>query len=155
MVMPIEVDLISQKRGCKRNLVWAGDFIDGKVVLILLIVIVALRMKPTVVDILGLGIVFIFRSALWGKEECLDNSVQVLLVVFVSAKILGHEKRRNLKGFNRSLRGLKGALGGLVGASGGPGLFKPSKEYLWSLLLELIYEGPKEALEAYYSLHTR
>ncbi len=106
----------------------------------LLTEIVALHMGPTIVDVRGLSLKFVSKSTLWDMKKCLDDSVQVLLVVAISARILGNEK--------------KGAWGGparaLVGVSEGPGLFDP-RESSWSLLSDLLdKEGPVRASETWF-----
>lgn len=51
MLLPIKVDLISKKRGCKQNFIEPGSFNDGKIVLALLTKIVAFYIRPTSIDI--------------------------------------------------------------------------------------------------------
>ncbi len=51
MLLPAEVVLIPQKRGCKRNPVWPSGSAGGKMVLTLLIEIVTPHVGPTAVDI--------------------------------------------------------------------------------------------------------
>ncbi len=51
MLLPAEIDLIPQERGCKQNSVWLGDSASDKIVLTLLTEIVALYMGFTTVDV--------------------------------------------------------------------------------------------------------
>ncbi len=73
-------------------------------VLTFLAEVVAFHVTPTVVDVQGLGLEFVSRSTLRVLEECLDDSIQVLLVVAISARILGNGKRGSLRGSRRSFR---------------------------------------------------
>ncbi len=57
----MEVDLISKKESCKRNLIWFGGSNDSKVVLILLTEVITLYMRPTGIDIKRLSFEFILR----------------------------------------------------------------------------------------------
>ncbi len=80
-------------------------------VLTLLTEIVALHVGLTAVDVWGFGLKFVSRSTFGGVEECLHDSIQHLLAVTISAKILGNRKRESLRGssrsFNRSLEGFR------------------------------------------------
>ncbi len=62
-------------------------------VLTLLIKIVALHVGPIMVDIQGFGLEFVSRSTFGGVEKCLDNFIQVLLAISVSARILENGKK--------------------------------------------------------------
>ncbi len=62
MLLSAEVDLIPQKKGYKRNLVWPGDSKGGKMILTLLTKIVALYVGPITIDVWGLGIELVSRS---------------------------------------------------------------------------------------------
>ncbi len=75
MLLLVEVDLIPQKEDCKQNSVWLDSSTGSKVVLILLTEVVALHMRPTVVDIQGLDLEFVFRATIWDVKECLDDSI--------------------------------------------------------------------------------
>ncbi len=78
-------------------------------ILTLLTEIVALHVGPTAVHIRGLSLELVSRSTLelvsrstLGLEERLNDSVQVLLAVAISTRIL--EKRGSLRGSERSFR---------------------------------------------------
>ncbi len=71
-------------------------------VFILLAKVVAFHMWPILVNIRDLSLEFVSRSSLWNMEKRLDGSIQVLLAVAISARILG--KRGSLKGSGRSFR---------------------------------------------------
>ncbi len=71
----MEVNSISQKGGCKQNLIWPSDSSGGKVVLTLLVEIVALHVEPITVDVWGFGLKFVSRSIIWGVEKHLDDFV--------------------------------------------------------------------------------
>ncbi len=73
-------------------------------VLILLVEVITFYMGPTTVDVRGFGLEFVSRSSFWRIEKRLDDSVQVLLAVAISAKILENRKRGSLKGSRRSFR---------------------------------------------------
>ncbi len=73
-------------------------------VLTLLTKVIAFHVGPTVVDVRGLSLELVSRSTLGVLEECLDDSIQVLLAVAISARILGNGKRGSLRGFGRSFR---------------------------------------------------
>ncbi len=62
-------------------------------ILILLTEIIAFHIRPIAVDVWGLGLEFVSRSTLKGMKERLDDSVQILLAISVSARILGNGKR--------------------------------------------------------------
>ena len=62
MLLPMEVDLILQKKGYKRNLGWPGGFVDSKMVLILQTKVVALYVKSFTVAVWGFGIELISKS---------------------------------------------------------------------------------------------
>ena len=64
MLLLAEVDLISKKRGYKRNLVWLGDFYNGKIVFTLLLKVITLYVGPTVVDIRNYSLKFVFRRSI-------------------------------------------------------------------------------------------
>ena len=70
----MEVDLIP-KKGCKRNLVWTGGPIGGKVIFALLTEVIILYVGPTVIDVRGFGLELVSRSTLRSIEECLDDSI--------------------------------------------------------------------------------
>ena len=59
MLLPIEINLVSKKRGYKRNLAWPSDFCGGKMVFILLAKVLIIYMEPTAVDVWGLGLEFV------------------------------------------------------------------------------------------------
>ncbi len=58
MLLPIEVDLVPKKESCKQNLVWPSGSSSGKVVLTVLAEVVALYVRPTAIDVRGLGLEF-------------------------------------------------------------------------------------------------
>ena len=78
MLLSTEDDLIPQKKGCKRNLVWPGSSADSKIVFLLLTKVVAHHMRPTAVDVWDFGLEFVFRSRSTfsgGLEERLNNFI--------------------------------------------------------------------------------
>ncbi len=144
MLLLAEVDSIMQKGGCKWNLVWPDGSVGGKIVFTLLAEVVVLYVRPTTVDVRGSGLEFVSRSTFGGVEECLDDSIQVLLAILISTKILGNGKGGACKGPRgalgpASVSGPEKALGP-VGASEGPSLFDP-RGSLWSLSSDLLDEG--------------
>ncbi len=82
-------------------------------VLILLTEVIAFHVGPTAVDVRGLGLEFISRSTFRVLEEGLDDSIQVLLAVTISARILENGKRGSLRGSKRSFRRSHRGFGGL------------------------------------------
>ncbi len=64
MLLPAEVDLIPEKEGSKRNSVWLGGSAGGNMLLTLLAEVVAFHVGPTAIDIRGLGLELVSRSAL-------------------------------------------------------------------------------------------
>ena len=139
MLLPTEVDLISQEKSCKRNLVWPGGFTGSKMVFILLVKVVALYMGSSAVDIQGLGLELVSRSTFWrGLEECLNDFIQVLLTVAISAWIL---RRWRLKGSTRSLGK------SLIKSFWGAGLFYLRVSLWW--LFDLRDDGWIKTMEAW------
>ncbi len=63
MLLPAEVDSIPKKGGRKQNLIWLSGFAGGKMVFILLAEVIALYVKPTTVDVRGLGLELVSRSS--------------------------------------------------------------------------------------------
>ncbi len=64
MLLPAEVDLVLEEGGCKRNAVWPGGSAGGKVILTLLAEVVTFHVRPTAVDVRGLGLELVSRSTL-------------------------------------------------------------------------------------------
>ncbi len=64
MILPAEVDLIPQEKGCEQNFVWPGGSAGGKMVLTLLTEIVILYVGPTAVNVRGHGLELVSRSTL-------------------------------------------------------------------------------------------
>ncbi len=62
MLLPAEVDLVSEEGDRKRNSVWPGGPAGGKMVLTLLTEVIAFHMGSTAVDVQGLGLEFVSRS---------------------------------------------------------------------------------------------
>ena len=62
MLLSMEVDMILQKKGCKRNLVWFGSSVGGKMVFALLIEVITFLVRSIVVDVRGFGFEFVFKS---------------------------------------------------------------------------------------------
>ena len=60
----MEVNLVSQKKKYKQNLVWFVGFTDGKIVFTLLAKVVAFHVKLTTVDVWSFGLEFISKSTL-------------------------------------------------------------------------------------------
>ena len=60
----MEVDLISQEKGNKQNLVWPRGSTDGKMVFTLLAKIVTPHVESTAMDVWGLGLELIPRYTL-------------------------------------------------------------------------------------------
>ena len=89
MLLPTEFDLVPQKRSCQQNLIWPDGSASSKIIFTLLAKIVALHVRPTTVDIRGLGLEFVYKSTFCSLEERLDDSIQILLAVSISTRILG------------------------------------------------------------------
>ncbi len=104
MLLPTEVDSVPEEGGRKRNSVWPGGPVGDKMVFTLLAEVIALHVGPTTVNVRGLGLELISRSTFRVLEECLNDSIQILLAVAISARILENGKRGILKGFGRSFR---------------------------------------------------
>ncbi len=64
MLLPAEVDSVSEKRGRKENSVGPGSSAGGKMVLTLLVEVITFHMGPTAVDVRGFGLELVFRSSL-------------------------------------------------------------------------------------------
>ncbi len=82
-------------------------------VLTLLTEVIAFHVGPTVIDVRGLGLELVSRSTLRILEECLDDSIQVLLAVAISARILENGKGGSLRGTGRSFRRSRKGFRGL------------------------------------------
>ncbi len=105
MLLSVKYDLISKKRGCKQNLVWPGGSNGSKVIFVILAEVVAFYVRPIAIDVQGLGLEFVSGWFIfWGVEECLDDSVQVLLAILINTRVMG-SRSWSLRGSNRSLRG--------------------------------------------------
>ena len=112
MLLPTEVDLVSQEKSYKRDSIWFGGFIGGKMVFTLLAEVITLHMGSIIVDVWGLGLELISRSRSTlqeGLEEHLNDSVQVPLAITINVNIIG---RWSLKGSKRSLRRSRRSLVG-------------------------------------------
>ncbi len=70
----------------------------------LLAEVIALHVRPIAVDVQGLSLEFVSISTFRDVKECLDNSIQVLLTVLISIRILGNRKKGSLRGSSRSFR---------------------------------------------------
>ncbi len=64
MLLPVEVDSISQEKGCERNSVQPGGSKGGKIIFTQLTEIIVLHGRPSAVDVRGFGLEFISRSTL-------------------------------------------------------------------------------------------
>lgn len=73
-------------------MVWLDSSAVGKIDLTLLTKNIALHVGPTIVNVRGFGLEFVSKSNFEGIEECVDDSVQVLLAVLVGARILRSRK---------------------------------------------------------------
>ena len=62
ILLPTKVDIVSQKKGCKQNLVYSGGFAGGKIVFALLTEVITFHVRPTVVNVQSLGFEFVSRS---------------------------------------------------------------------------------------------
>ena len=51
VLLPMEVDVVTQERGCKRNAVGAFGSSGGKVILILLTEVIAFHVGLTTIDV--------------------------------------------------------------------------------------------------------
>ncbi len=87
MLLLIEVDLISKKKSCKRNLIKFSGFSGGKVVFTLLTEVVIFYMELTTIDVRLLG----FKSLISGPfflylslKDRLDNFFQVIFGILGS-----------------------------------------------------------------------
>ncbi len=82
-------------------------------VLTLLTEVIAFHVGPTVVDVRGLGLELVSRSTFGILEESLDDSLQVLLAIAISTRILENGKKGSLRGSGRSFRRSRRGFGGL------------------------------------------
>ncbi len=82
-------------------------------VLKLLTEVIAFHVGPTAADVWGLGLELVSRSTFRVLEEGLNDSIQVLLAIAISAKILENGKRGSLRGSGRSFRRSRRGFGGL------------------------------------------
>ena len=64
MLLPVKVDLILKKKGCKQNSVWSGGSCGGKIVFTLLTKVIALHIGPIIVDVQGFGLEFVSRRSI-------------------------------------------------------------------------------------------
>ena len=79
MLLPIEIDAISQKRGCKRDLIRFSGSAGGKIVFALLTEVITFYVKPTAVDVRGLDLEFVPKSTFWCLEERLVEVIYIFL----------------------------------------------------------------------------
>ncbi len=89
MLLPAEVDAVLQKKGCKRNSVWAGGSVGGKVVFTLLAKVVAFYVWSTMEDVRGLSLKFVSKSTFWSLEERLEEVIHVFLCVLGNVRSSG------------------------------------------------------------------
>ena len=76
MLLPIEIDSIPQKKGCKRNFVWVSGSAGGKIVFTLLAEVVRLHVEPIAVEVRSLSLELVSQSTLGrGLEEHLNDSI--------------------------------------------------------------------------------
>ena len=61
MLLSIEIDLISNKRNFKWNLIWPGGSSGRKVVFTLLTKVITFYMETTIIDVKELELELIFR----------------------------------------------------------------------------------------------
>ncbi len=92
MLLPVEIDLISKKRDCKRNSIWLGGSSDDKVVFTLLAEVITLYVRPTTIKVQSLGLEFVSKSIFCDIKKYLNNFVQVLLAILVSIRVLGSRR---------------------------------------------------------------
>ena len=104
MLLLAEVDAVSQKGGCKRNLKWCGGSAGGKVVFTLLAKVVIFHVGPIAVNISSFGLEFISKSTFWGLEKCLEEVIYIFLRVPGKVKSLRNRKW-SLKESSKSFRG--------------------------------------------------
>ena len=112
MLLPTEVDPISKERSCKQDLVWPGGSAGSKIIFKLMAEVIALYMGSTTVNVRGFGLELVPRSRSTlsrDLEECLDDSIQVPLVIMISVKIMG---KWSLRGSRKSLKRSRKSLGG-------------------------------------------
>ncbi len=64
MLLPAEVDSILEKGGSKRNSVGPGGSARDKMVFALLIEVITLHVRPTALDVRGLGLELVSRSSI-------------------------------------------------------------------------------------------
>ena len=62
MLLPMEVYAVLQKRGWEQNSVRSSGSAVGKIVFALLIEVITFHVRPTAVDVQGLGLEFAPRS---------------------------------------------------------------------------------------------
>ncbi len=82
-------------------------------VLTLLTEVIAFHVGPTAVAVWGLGLELVSRSTFRVLEEGLDDSIQVLLAVAISARILENGKKGSLMRSGRNFRRSRRGFGGL------------------------------------------
>ncbi len=80
-------------------------------ILTLLTEVIAFHVGPTAVGIRGLGLELISRSTFQVLEECLDDSIQILLAVAISARILENGEIRSLRGSGKSFKRSRKSFG--------------------------------------------
>ncbi len=85
MLLPVEVDLIPEERGCKQNAIWLNGSAGSKIIPTLLIKVVVFHVEPTALDVQALSFKFVSKSTLQSLEERLKEVVHVLL--HVSGKV--------------------------------------------------------------------
>ncbi len=62
MLLPAEVDSVSEEKGRKQTSVWLGRPAGGKMVLTLLTEVIAFHVGPTAINVRGLGLELVSRS---------------------------------------------------------------------------------------------
>ena len=87
---------------------WAQWLRNGKMVFTLLTEVITFHVRPSAVDVQGLGLELISRSTLWGLEECLKEVVYIFLRISCNVRSRG-SRNWSLGGPNRSFKSFGGS----------------------------------------------
>ena len=91
ILLSTKVDVVSQKKGCKRNLVWSGGSAGGKMVFALLTEVITFHVRPIAVDVQGFGLKFVFKST-FCLEKCLKEVIHIFLSILGNVKSWKNKK---------------------------------------------------------------
>ena len=93
VLLPTEVDMVMQKRCCKRNAIEALGSGGGKVVLTLLAEVIAFYVRLTTIDVKWSSFQWLLTGAVRGGslgfEDCPEDFLQILFCTFSNKRFSG------------------------------------------------------------------